>query len=134
METFSSNSDGLKKFRLYILRSAAEGRVLTEAEAVGRLSFGAVYLEYSCDGASYALKADKNGFVSVRRGDISLELVLSAGESTVCKICGGGFDGEFSAVCESYSATFSDRGCKISCRYSACGDDVTLEITAICAQ
>ncbi|MDE5766016.1 MAG: DUF1934 domain-containing protein, partial [Clostridia bacterium] len=90
------------KYSLEIIQSADGEKSVVAVDAEGVLESGILSLEYSFDGARYALKISERAMEQTRTGNINLQMAFVAGERTECRISDGQNGGSFSVFTEEY--------------------------------
>ncbi|MDE7163791.1 MAG: DUF1934 domain-containing protein [Clostridia bacterium] len=106
------------KYSLEIIQSVGGEQSIVAVDAEGVFADGVLSLEYSFDGAHYALKISERAMEQARTGDINLQMSFAAGERTECRISEGQNGGSFTIYTEEYKAVFEGGNCTADCLFS----------------
>lgn len=120
------------KYSLEIIQSAEGEKSVVAVDAEGVFEGGVLSLEYSFDGARYALKISERAMEQTRTGDINLQTTFVMGEWTECRISDGQNGGSFSVFTEEYNARFEGDNCTADCAFSdgQGGERTRISVTA----
>ncbi len=106
------------KYSLEIIQSADGEKSVVAVDAEGVFEGGVLSLEYSFDGAKYALKISERAMEQTRTGNINLQMPFVPGEWTECRVSDGQNGGSFSIFTEEYEARFDGDNCTVDCAFS----------------
>ncbi|MDE7401532.1 MAG: DUF1934 domain-containing protein [Clostridia bacterium] len=120
------------KYSLEIIQSADGEKSVVAVDAEGAFDDGVLSLEYSFDGARYALKISERAMEQTRTGNINLQMAFVMGEWTECRISDGQNGGSFLIFTEEYNASFNGDNCTVDGAFSdGQGGEVTcISVTA----
>ncbi|MDE7076769.1 MAG: DUF1934 domain-containing protein [Clostridia bacterium] len=124
------------KYSLEIIQSSGGEQSVVAVDAEGVFEGGVLSLEYSFDGAKYALEISEHAMRQTRTGNINLQMSFVQGERTGCLISDGQNGGSFTVFTEEYAARFDGSDCTAECAFSdgEGGESTRISVTARCPE